>query len=154
MKSAVIIPVYNEGERILAPIHAAQDYPHIDEVVVVNDGSVDRTEEILDTIDGITVLAHPDNRGKGEALDTGMEHARANGHEATVFLDGDLVGIEPYHIKELLAPLDDEAYMTIGYLGLRKAFVKKAILNHWGALSGQRAIRSEVWDSLSGQDNG
>lgn len=36
MKTAVIIPVYNEGERILAPIHATQDYPYIYEVIVVN----------------------------------------------------------------------------------------------------------------------
>jgi hypothetical protein len=81
-----------------------------------------------------------------------MQHAQASGHEASVFLDGDLLGIEPYHIKELLAPLDDEAHMTIGYLGLRKAFIKKTVLNHWGALSGQRALRVGIWDYLSDQD--
>lgn len=152
MKAAVIIPVYNEGERVIAPVHAAQDYSHVDEVIVVNDGSLDSTEDVLGSIDGITVLTHPQNKGKGGALDTGMRYARSSGYEATVFLDGDLVGIEPYHVKELLTPLDDEAYMTIGYLGLRKAFVKKTILSQWGALSGQRALRTEVWDLLDDQD--
>lgn len=152
MKSAVVIPVYNEGERVLAPIRAAQGFSHIDEVIVVDDGSIDDTAEVLGAADGITVLAHRTNQGKGEALDTGMQHVQAAGYEAAVFLDGDLAGIEPHHVKELLAPLDDKAHMTIGYLGLRKAFIKKTILSQWGALSGQRALRVGVWDYLSSQD--
>ncbi len=152
-RGGVIIPAYNEGERVLPVAEAALGSSRIDEVIVVNDGSTDQTEDILSEIDGITVLTHGANRGKGEALDTGVNHARRNGHQNLVFLDADLQGINSSHIETLLAPLEDEAVpMTIGYLGLRKAIVKKAILNQWGALSGQRAIREDVWDLLSFTD--
>ncbi len=152
MKAAVIIPVFNEGERVLAVAEAAQNCSNIREVVVVNDGSTDKTASILRGLD-LTVLTHHINKGKGEALDTGVRYARGVGYDKVVFLDGDLRGIQPKHIDDLLAPIEeDDTYMTIGYLGLRKAFVKKIILNKWGALSGQRAIRTEVWDLLNNQD--
>ena len=42
--------------------------------------------------------------------------------------------------------------MSIGYLGLRKKLAKRAIYNYWGGLSGQRAIKTEIWDLLNPQD--
>lgn len=153
MKSAVIIPVFNEGARVLEVAEAAQNCQTIDEVIVVNDGSTDKTQDVLDCLPDVTVLTHRRNKGKGEALDTGMKHAIAGEYDTAVFLDGDLRGIKAHHIDELLTPLKNEdVYMSIGYLGLRKAVVKKAILNRWGALRGQRALQTEVWDLLNNQD--
>lgn len=150
--SAVIIPVFNEGERVLESITASRGCRHISEVIVVNDGSTDGTEEFLENVSGITVLEHPANIGKGQAMNTGVQYATEAGYEQFVFLDGDLRGIKPGHIDQLLKPLDDNSFMSIGYLGLRKAVVKRAVLNKWGALSGQRALKVEVWDLLSEQD--
>lgn len=153
MKAAVVIPVFNEGERVLAVADAALGSFGAKEVIVVNDGSTDDTAELLSGRSDLTVLSHPWNRGKGEALDTGIQLIRRQGYDAAVFLDGDLQGIKSYHVDQLLRPLqEDGSFMAIGYLGLRKTVIKKAILNRWGALSGQRAIRTEIWDFLNNQD--
>ncbi len=153
MRAAVIIPVYNEGERVLPVIDAALESMTTTEVFVIDDGSTDDTAALLSGRTDITVLSHGRNKGKGESLDSGIGLAKSHGYEATVFLDGDLKGIEPDHVDKLMQPLIEHgSYMSIGYLGLRKAVVQKVILNRWGALSGQRAIRTEVWDLLNNQD--
>jgi glycosyltransferase involved in cell wall biosynthesis len=152
MKSAIIIPVFNEGERVIPVIEAAQSSDNAKEIIVVNDGSTDNSAQVISEIEDITVLGHAFNKGKGEAMDTGMRYAQDRGYQTAVFLDGDLRGLRPDHVDQLLAPLSDEVFMTIGYLGLRKAAVKRVILNRWGALSGERAIRTEVWDLLNNQD--
>jgi len=155
-KVSLVIPAFNEAERIGRVIEPATSAACIDSIIVVDDGSTDDTlEAAFEFIGhpGLALIRHNTNRGKGEALDSGVKYARQHGSNKVVFLDGDLHGVEPDHIESLVAPLDDpEVYMTIGYLGLRKAVVKKAILNRWGALSGQRALRTEVWELLSGQD--
>jgi len=153
-RGAVIIPTFNEGERIMAVAEAALGSSLTDEVIVVNDGSQDDTADLLEKYtNDFTVLTHTENRGKGESLDTGVRYARDQGHGNLVFLDGDLQGVDSSHVDTLLAPLEQrDVHMSIGYLGLRKTVVKKMVLNHWGALSGQRAIDSEVWDLLSDQD--
>ncbi len=74
---SVIIPAYNEAatiETLLGKIaDALRDYTI--EVIVVDDGSRDGTRDILDTYrDRHTVVFHPQNRGKGAAIRTGLAH--------------------------------------------------------------------------------
>jgi glycosyltransferase involved in cell wall biosynthesis len=154
MKAAVIIPVFNEGERVLPVIEAALDSNLVKEVIVVEDGSTDRTAVLLsEWSNEVAIQTHARNLGKGEALDTGMQLVKARNYSNVVFLDGDLKGIRSIHIDSLLEPIiEDNVLMSIGYLGLRKAFVKQTIYQRWGVLSGQRAIQAAVWDTLSKKD--
>ena len=87
MQPAIIIPVYNHAERIAGVIHQALelDLP----VFVINDGSTDRTADIINTIGDITVLHHDINQGKGAALLTGFTAACNKGCDWAVTLDGD-----------------------------------------------------------------
>ncbi len=150
--AALVIPAYNEASRIMRVLEPALDAPSLKDIIVVDDGSTDGTHKIAEDY-GVTVLRHDERFGKGEALDTGMSMVQDYGYEAAVFLDGDLRGLQAHHIEELLHPInEDGAWMSIGYLGLRKSVVKKAVLNRWGAFSGQRAIRTEVWDFLNSRD--
>jgi glycosyltransferase involved in cell wall biosynthesis len=69
----VVIPTYNHGSRVKAVAYQARTlgFP----VFVVDDGSTDNTAEMLSSLEGIIVLTHPENRGKGAALRTGFQAA-------------------------------------------------------------------------------
>jgi glycosyltransferase involved in cell wall biosynthesis len=85
-KVAIVIPAYNHGTRISDVVWkaAALNYP----VFVVDDGSTDNTAEILSSIEGITVLSHSQNMGKGAALRTGFTAALESSDWA-ITLDAD-----------------------------------------------------------------
>ena len=74
---SVIVPAYNEEKSVASSVESllSQDYPNY-ELVVVDDGSTDRTYEIAKRYEGPKVkVIHQDNRGKAEALNTGIRSA-------------------------------------------------------------------------------
>jgi glycosyltransferase involved in cell wall biosynthesis len=85
-KVAIVIPAYNHGTRISDVVRdaTALGYP----VFVVDDGSTDRTAEMLSSMEGVTVLTHTQNLGKGAALRTGFK-AAAESFCWAVTLDAD-----------------------------------------------------------------
>ncbi|MBU4177535.1 MAG: glycosyltransferase family 2 protein [Desulfurivibrionaceae bacterium] len=87
MKAAVIIPVYNHGQRIGAVIDQALKLGL--PLLVIDDGSTDRTAEIIRDIPGISVIRHPVNLGKGAALSTGFAAAVEQGCAWAITIDGD-----------------------------------------------------------------
>jgi glycosyltransferase involved in cell wall biosynthesis len=91
---SVVIPAYNEekgiaeiASRVLA-IAPALKQAGVDglELLVVDDGSRDRTAEVAEGIPGVTLIRHPKNKGYGAALKTGFSKARG---ELIGFLDAD-----------------------------------------------------------------
>ena len=72
---AVIIPAFNEAERVGATVQAAASLPGADLVVVVDDGSADDTAAVAERA-GAHVVRHARNRGKAAALETGAEAVR------------------------------------------------------------------------------
>jgi len=87
MRPAVIIPVYNHGRQVDEVVRKSLllCLP----VFVVDDGSTDGTSAILEAIDGITVLSHPTNQGKGAAILTGCSAALEKGCDFVLTIDGD-----------------------------------------------------------------
>ncbi|MBI5556868.1 MAG: glycosyltransferase family 2 protein [Deltaproteobacteria bacterium] len=87
MKGAVIIPVYNHGGQIGEVIRQAL---HLDlPVIVVDDGSTDSSPDIINKIEGISVIRHAINRGKGAALLTGFTAAAEQNCTWAITIDGD-----------------------------------------------------------------
>jgi glycosyltransferase involved in cell wall biosynthesis len=91
---AVIIPAKDEGDRIAATVKAALGLPGADLVLVVDDGSADRTGRVASEA-GARVVRHSRNRGKGAAMESGAEAVRLldEGRERPrhlLFLDADL----------------------------------------------------------------
>lgn len=94
----VIIPMYNEEAGAEAcvrqVISVLAALPERTALITVNDGSADRTGEILDTLASrhakLIVVAHPQNRGYGAALQTGSAKAAAEGFAYALFMDSDL----------------------------------------------------------------
>lgn len=87
MKTAVIIPVYNHEQQITDVIRQALELGL--PLFVVDDGSTDRTPDLINSIQGISVIRHPGNLGKGTALLTGFAAAVAQGCDWAITLDGD-----------------------------------------------------------------
>ncbi len=81
------LPVYNEEKHLLEVLPQVQKYAQ--DVLVVNDGSSDRTGEILKTIPGIQVLTHEKNSGYGAALCSAFTYAIEHGYNAIVTIDCD-----------------------------------------------------------------
>lgn len=83
---AIVIPVYNHGETIADVINDAitLGFP----LFVVDDGSTDKTGQVLDQVSSTVVLRHEKNKGKGAALVTGMKKA-AESAQWAVTMDAD-----------------------------------------------------------------
>ncbi len=91
MKVAILIPAYNEEKTIGEVLKAIpRRYFKVDalEVVVISDGSTDKTAEIARQ-NQATVIEHDLNRGLGGALGTGFEYARQNNFDVALTFDAD-----------------------------------------------------------------
>ena len=91
MKLSVIIPVYNEEKTILRLVELVRAVPLEKEIIIVNDGSTDSTRTLIEnkfrTADGIRILTHEKNSGKGSAIRTGIQAAL---NDAVIIQDADL----------------------------------------------------------------
>ncbi|MFI6823716.1 glycosyltransferase family 2 protein [Micromonospora sp. NPDC050187] len=115
MKLSILMPVFNEEERIADALKQALavEYPCDIELLVVDDGSRDGTAEVLSRVDDarLRVITHPRNAGKGAAIRTAVAHAEG---DYMVILDADLE-YDPQDIPKLLAPvLDGRAQVVYG----------------------------------------
>ncbi|NLY55552.1 MAG: glycosyltransferase family 2 protein [Firmicutes bacterium] len=115
MDFTVIIPVFNEaltiGKVLEAVLAAKEQDQRIKEVIVVDDGSVDETWQVVKAY-GVTLVRLEVNKGKGAALTAGVRAAQTTG---VLFIDGDLIGLTPRHLSQLIDPVaDGSARMTLG----------------------------------------
>ena len=86
MKTIAAIPCYNEGLAIGSVVLKASR--HVDEVLVVDDGSIDDTAAVAKAA-GAVVVAHDKNKGYGAAIRSCFTYAKTNNADIMVILDGD-----------------------------------------------------------------
>jgi cellulose synthase/poly-beta-1,6-N-acetylglucosamine synthase-like glycosyltransferase len=125
--TSVLVPAYNEEVGIAQSVRslAASHYPGL-EIVVIDDGSTDRTAEIVESLGLPNVrLIRQVNGGKAAALRTGTREAS---HDILVMLDGDTV-FEPETISHLVQPLRDPRVGAVS--GNVKVGNRKGILGRW-----------------------
>lgn len=159
-RTLVIIPAYNEERRVASVIKGVRDHLPQAEVVIVDDGSHDRTRWVA--IDaGAKVLSHPINIGYGAALQTGYKFALDKGFEAIVQIDGDGQH-DPSFLPILLDVIQmGEADIVIGSRFLKTQstilareiyptpFIKRLGMRVFGTIT-SLIIRQKITDSTSG----
>jgi glycosyltransferase involved in cell wall biosynthesis len=169
----VIMPVFNELPTVERAIHGVVDAGLSDglELLVVDDGSVDGTSELLASQDwpaGVRILRHERNRGKGAAIRTALTEARGR---FTTILDADLE-YDPADIASLLAPLRaGEARAVFGTRAFRShsafsfwyvvgnravTFVANLVYNSWisDLMTCYKAMETELFRSLDLAESG
>jgi glycosyltransferase involved in cell wall biosynthesis len=158
VKLSIVIPAYNEEEAIAAIIerclaereNIVRQTPVEDvEVIVVNDGSHDRTAEIAGQFREITLISHPKNRGYGAAIKSGFEKATGT---LVAFLDADGTCDPRYFIDMCRKLVEEDADIVIGSRmthGSRMPFIRK-VGNRFYALLINLLGNTSITDSASG----
>jgi glycosyltransferase involved in cell wall biosynthesis len=111
MSITAIIPAFNEEVSIGSVVLTTKK--HVDRIIVIDDGSIDKTAEIAQSA-GAEVIKHARNMGKGDALKTGFLAVGQNGTGVIITIDADGQH-NPDEIPKMVAPiLAKEADMVIG----------------------------------------
>lgn len=100
MRVLVAVPVFNEEPYVAGVVREVRRY--CDDVLVIDDGSTDGTASILNGIDGISVIRHPENRGYGQSLIDAFAYAHRHGYDWVITIDCDEQH-EPRQIPEFIA---------------------------------------------------
>lgn len=144
---SALIPAYNE-EATIGPIVATlKNSSLINEVMVIDDGSDDETaQRALQA--GARVIRMPQNQGKGEALNLGVEKAQG---EILLFLDADLIGLTVDHLETLLTPvLKGSLEMSVGTLDRGNA-LNRWLPNFESPFAGMRVLKRSFWQEIPEQ---
>jgi len=145
----VIIPAFNAERSIGNVVAGARE--QMEDVVVVDDGSVDRTGEAAREA-GAHVLRHPANRGKGAALKTGFAYALENGFDAVITLDADGQHLPREIPKFLECRAQSGADLIIGGRAhlFGQMLPRRRFANRFSAWTIAKASKTGVTDSQSG----
>lgn len=161
-KIVVLIPACNEATTIGFTVRAVLDTGIVDEVVVIDDGSNDKTSEVA-LNQGAKVIRNASRSGKGSALNVGIESVSEEDVSIIVFLDADL-GYSASEVTKIIRPvLDGNADMCVGGFnkkagdggfGIVKKTAAKGIAMLTGCkfdwpLSGQRAMRMDCLEKIA-----
>ena len=158
----VVVPVYNEEDKIKDTIDGLKKIDLIDEIVIINDGSKDSTGEIIKDLD-VSIVAMAKNYGKGYAIKSAIKRVD---YDYIAFIDGDL-GYTSIEVEKLLKPvISDEVDFTIakfpttskcskikGGFGFVKKLAKKGVYLYTKkeidtSLSGQRVYKRKVIEDI------
>ena len=115
MKTSIIVCTYNEEETIFNVVASCCKHNPEAEIIVVDDGSTDGTESVLETLSAhykFDYLKLPENRGKSYAMAYGAEYAS---NEILLFINANLTNLRKEHFKAMLSPIENkEADMVVG----------------------------------------
>lgn len=141
VRVSAIIAAYNEESTVANVVRTFKSSPLIGEVIVVSDGSIDKTAERAREAGADIVHELSVKRGKGEAISHGVTHSDG---EILFFADADLRGFSPEHIEKILQPvLKGKLQMSVG---LRDRGIWQIKMTaHLPLISGERALRRTIF---------
>jgi glycosyltransferase involved in cell wall biosynthesis len=149
MRTCALIPAFNEAPYIAKVIAGSRQY--VEKVVVIDDGSADRTAEVARAA-GATCLESQSNQGKGSALRIGLSYARAENFTHALTLDGDGQHL-PEDIPVMLRTAQETgADLVIGARTFDRALMPRAryYSNTLGSRLTSALVGHEIRDSQCG----
>ncbi|MBP2001890.1 glycosyltransferase involved in cell wall biosynthesis [Paenibacillus shirakamiensis] len=151
MKTLIIIPAYNEEGSIVRVIQDINEHAPEADIVVVNDGSTDRTEALA-LAAGAHVLTMPFNVGIGGGMQTGYMYARNNGYDVAIQMDAD-----GQHAAEELPKLISRASefdLVIGSRFVEETSFRSSVMRRIGIIFFSKLVtlvtRQKFTDTTSG----
>ncbi len=147
MRTTAVIAAWNEEKTIADVLRALTGSSLIDEIIVVSDGSTDRTVEICRGFEGVRTVSLHTNHGKGFAMAVGVANAT---NDILFFCDGDMYNITQEHITALITPvLRGECDMNIGIRnrGTVRNFLHLK-MKCGPVLSGIRVMKRSVFETV------
>jgi glycosyltransferase involved in cell wall biosynthesis len=140
-KVSCIIAAYNERDRIGKVLDAVSGHPLVNEIIVVDDGSVDGTQDIVANFPDVKLIVQPKNGGKTSAVVTGLKQSSG---ELVMLIDADLIGLTKENITNLINPiLENRADITISLRGNTPGAWKLIGLDY---ISGERVFHKKIFD--------
>ncbi len=146
-KVTAIIPAYNE-EKNIEKVLIAVSKSNINEIIVVDDYSTDKTSDIVKKFKKIRYLRNKENKGKGYSMDRGVRAAK---NEIIFFSDADLNGLTPKIVDSIISPVRSGKYEM--FIGLRKKpyllfLIKLGFKFNSIFLSGERCLTKKLWNKV------
>ena len=148
MKLSVIIPIYNEAATCSLLIEKVKSVPIQKQVIVVDDCSTDGSGDILKKIDGIELIQHPINQGKGSAVQSALPHLKG---DIVVLQDGDLE-YNPADYEKMLNQLENDSADVVNgsrWLGKTSPLSYHTIGNRFITWFANRATGAALTDMAS-----
>ncbi|MCH8049429.1 glycosyltransferase family 2 protein [Patescibacteria group bacterium] len=143
-KIAAIVPAFNEEKTIGDVVGVLKRSPYLDEVIVVSDGSQDKTTEVSRAAGATTIHEFETSAGKGTAMVHGMRHTDA---PIIVFFDADLKGLTTDHIEQLVLPvLSGSRDMNVGLRD--KGPILTPIAKRLPLIGGERALKRDIIENI------
>jgi len=99
-KLLAVVPVHNEEDSITDTVNGLKEIDLIDEILIVNDGSTDNTQKIIETLD-VSYITFEKNMGKGYAMKKAIKDME---YDYIAFVDGDL-GKTSKEMEKLIIPV-------------------------------------------------
>src|SRR5919197_672557 len=113
VRRIALVPAHNEARTVGGVVEEIKSFDPDFEVLVIDDGSTDRTAEVAENA-GAQIVRLPYNLGIGGAVQTGIQYARDHGFDLAVQVDGDAQH-PPREIPKLVGPIiDGSADLVIG----------------------------------------
>lgn len=154
MKEIIIIPAFNEEENIGRVLDATREHCPGFDILVINDGSTDRTSQRAKQFSFAKVIDLPINLGIGGAVQTGFLYSQKKGYDLAVQVDGDGQH-RPEEVAKMVAPLQKgEADVVIGSRFLEKSTYRSGLFRKIGiklfAITNRLLLGEKITDSTSG----
>ena len=147
-KYSCIITAFNESPRIVNVLKIATKIKNVDEVIVVDDGSRDNTHNVVKSNSPqVKLIVHDINKGKVEAVRTGVNKSKNNN---LLLLDADLVGLVASEIEKALDTFENDSLDCLVMLTEADKYNKlvRKIFKGTSYIAGDRIIKKEILENI------